>query len=493
METIINPSNPKETITYNRIGGTPENPIYFNDALKPSTQPAIITPQSLTPAPKVNVPSIQTTSPTEVLTTVPTRAQSDIEQARLEAERIQQAGGGESEKARNTLLESVRSLFGDRDTALNQQATIEEQAGIGEQRKILNEVNSQIAEQNIALRAEQDRIRNAPMSAAQKQIEVNAIENDYGRRLADLAIRQSAARGNIEGIQQDAERKTKLLLAPIDNQIEYFKTFGMANVDALSKKEQEKLQLIVTNLQNKRKEVQDLQKAKTELITEISNNGGGSSQFISQINGASTLEDAYAIAAKSGFIGKLDRLVKEAQLSKIRAEMAKDVAKEKPVSPMQLAQSQSKVATITDLVSSEAIRSAVGPTKLGRFIGRGIDVATGARQNFIAGVEQVTSQLTIDQLSRAKAEGATFGSLTEGERQAIADAATKINNWAIKPNGKVTGYNASEKDFKRELDKINNFAKLDFVLKGGDPTQVGITLTENGYETVNSDGSITIF
>ena len=325
METIKNPSNPNETITYNRIGGTPDNPIYFNDAIAPTNQPVNITPQSLTPSQQVSVPQVRQTSPTDVLTTVPARAQSDIEQARLEAERIQQATGGQAEQAQKTLLSSVRQLFGDRASAINQQATIEEQAGIGEQRKVLNEVNSQIAEQNIALRAEQERIRNAPMSASQKQVEINTIENDYGRRLADLAIRQSAARGNIEGIQQDAERKTKLLLAPIDNEIEYFKTFGQQNVDMLSKKEQQTLSLIVSNLESKKADIKELQKAKASLVSEIASNGGGSSQFISQINGAETLEDAYAIAAKSGYIGKLDRQIKQAQLNKIYSDIKKSV------------------------------------------------------------------------------------------------------------------------------------------------------------------------
>lgn len=160
---------------------------------------------------------------------------------------------------------------------------------------------------------------------------------------------------------------------------------------------------------------------------------------------------------------------------------------------MQSAQSEGNISEIDKLVKDSSIRSAVGPNKIARFIGRGFDSATGTRQNYIAGVEQLRSQLTLDSLINAKARGATFGALSEGELGVLSKSASKLGTWAITDkSGKVTGYNASEKAFRSELDKINNYAKLDYILKGGDPVSVGVQKMPDGSFIVqNSDGSYT--
>lgn len=157
------------------------------------------------------------------------------------------------------------------------------------------------------------------------------------------------------------------------------------------------------------------------------------------------------------------------------------------------AMAKGNIDDITSITQDPAIRSAVGPTGIARFVGRGLDVATGARQNFIASVEQLRSQLNLDTLVNAKARGATFGALSDNELQVLANAATKLGSWAIKDkSGTVTGYRANEKDFKAELDKINNYARLDYILKGGTPEDAGAQVMTDGSIVVkNSDGSFT--
>lgn len=317
-----------ETIKYNRIGGTQENPIYFNDPLPPPTgTPANITGTSLATAPKVNVPTVNTTSPaTGIITSTTQGALSDIEQAKLDAEAVQNAVGNKGNEAQQLLSQRAKELFDQRATTTAGQATLEDQAGIAEEQKSLNALNTQIADQNIQLRAEQDRVRSTPMSQSQRAVELNNIEDTYGRRLADLAIRKSASVGNIEAIQSNAERKTKLLLAPIDNQLEYLKTFGQQNVDNLTKKENQTLELLMKNLETKKADTKALEKAKADMIIELANNGGGKSDYIKQINDAQSLTDVYNLGAKSGYVGSLDRTLKQAQISKLSAERAKDVA-----------------------------------------------------------------------------------------------------------------------------------------------------------------------
>lgn len=124
------------------------------------------------------------------------------------------------------------------------------------------------------------------------------------------------------------------------------------------------------------------------------------------------------------------------------------------------------------------------------------DELTGDRQNFIASVEQMRSELTVEKLAQAKGQGVTFGALSDGERGLIANAATKIGSWAIheggNPDGTVIGYNIDEKSFKEEIDKINYFVKLDALIKGATLESVGAVKNPDGTVWImNSDGTFT--
>lgn len=233
----------------------------------------------------------------------------------------------------------------------------------------------------------------------------------------------------------------------------------------------------------------------------------------------------------------LDLSMKRLQLQKLQSE----------VNPSRLnilsqARSQENVQSVDMLARSAAIDSVVGPTLLsrgagtagglaGRFLAgatggallgggtgallggvgaipgalvggvlggtaaaiQGVgDTLTGERSNFIGGVEQLRSQLNLDTLIDAKNKGATFGALSDQELKVLSSAGTKLGTWAVKDsNGDVIGYRTSEANFRQELDKINYFAKLDYVLKGGNPAEVGVIENKDGTMWVqNSDGTL---
>lgn len=194
-----------------------------------------------------------------------------------------------------------------------------------------------------------------------------------------------------------------------------------------------------------------------------------------------------------------DIAYRQAQIDNIYSEIqsrgiqdAIDLQKQQPEGGIQvLAQVRDDVELINSLVTDSNLGAAVGTVP---FFGRFDPVATvtGGRANFVAGVEQMRSQLNLDALIGAKARGATFGQLSNQELQVLANAASKIGSWAVtNDSGKVTGYNASEKDFRAELDRINYFAKLDYILKGGNPEDVGAITTPDGVVwTRNSNGTI---
>lgn len=326
MNQTINNAT-KEVIQYNRIGGTPENPIYYNDPIPTSSTPLTQTAipvsdlQGVTP---IKVPNI--TPPRNETPAIVAQADQSVvnyQEAQRRADELLKTQGNTAQNERSALNKLAQDIFGQKSDIIGSQAQREKDLGITEQQKALAEVNSQIADTTIQLRAEQDRVRNTPMSQSQKAVELGVIEDTYGRRLTDMAIRQSAAQGNISAIREESDRQTRLLIAPLDNKLQYLTTFAKENVDALDKKEQQRLNLIIQDVQSQKEDVKALQSAKVNLVSEVTNNGGGTNtNLIARIQGAKTIDEAQAIASQSGFIGKLDRQIKQAQLAKIYKDMA---------------------------------------------------------------------------------------------------------------------------------------------------------------------------
>lgn len=135
---------------------------------------------------------------------------------------------------------------------------------------------------------------------------------------------------------------------------------------------------------------------------------------------------------------------------------------------------QEKIDNIEDIKSTmkKFGANAVGPNKLARF-----DLwswASGGKQELIGKVQQLISQDTLNTLINLKKAGGTLGALSDTERLMLQSAATKIGSWAITKNGRVVGYDISEKAFVEELNKIQKIAKTALDNGGG---QTGIVNT----------------
>lgn len=164
-------------------------------------------------------------------------------------------------------------------------------------------------------------------------------------------------------------------------------------------------------------------------------------------------------------------------------------------SPLAVASAKTKVNNMMDVAKNGGLESAVGPNAFAR---ASFDEAfTAKRSNFVASVQSLTAELVVGNLIQKKAEGATFGALNEQEFGVIKDSATKINQWAIKgkagtpEEGKIIGYKTTEQEFKKEWDNIQNYGKVDALLKGADPESIGVTVTDDGkYWTRDSNGKM---
>lgn len=222
--------------------------------------------------------------------------------------------------------------------------------------------------------------------------------------------------------------------------------------------------------------------------------------FQSQLQDATKLKEvANAIAIREGFTGatKEDsttandyaKLVQNGTMKienvpeKQRNAVAQALAKlPNPKDTANDAAAKEKANLAISLKTSPGLNSAVGPLKMFR---TAAPWNISNKQNFIAGVEQLVSGLSLDSLISAKAQGATFGALSDTEMRILASSATRIGTWAKKDDsGKIVGYKIDEQSFKDELDNINKI-----LLKGitsnsenqssSDPLNLGILNVSN--------------
>ena len=149
------------------------------------------------------------------------------------------------------------------------------------------------------------------------------------------------------------------------------------------------------------------------------------------------------------------------------------------------------VNTLDGVQTHKGFNNAVGPS-LFKWFTRAATPG-GAKQSFIGDVQNIVDNMSLEKLIKAKAEGATFGALSDNELRMLGSAATKIGTWSKKnKNGEVVGYNVSEKAFRQELDRISSLTKRAYILSGYQPQDVGAqTMNDGSVWVQNYDGSLT--
>ena len=162
------------------------------------------------------------------------------------------------------------------------------------------------------------------------------------------------------------------------------------------------------------------------------------------------------------------------------------------LTPLGKLQKEEKILQVDSLINNSYLNNAVGTNRAARL--SPASVFTAGKSDFVASVEQLVSSLSLTELQNAKAQGATFGALSNAEWKILGASATQIENWKEeKLIGKKTeGYQTSPAKFQAELDKINRFASMDYIIKGGLPEDIGLITTDDGniwYE--NADETLT--
>jgi len=372
---------------------------------------------------------------------------------------------------------------------------LEDAAGISKLKDQKKEIDKKIEAADSARLNELRALDSAGLTDAGRVSAARDIERKYAFQQADYALTKSVISRDLTSAQEDVDRKIQLQLEPLKIKADYLKTIYGDNKDILTKSEDRAFQTKIKEEDRNYKKEEDrlktLEDTKLEIL-KLASEQGAPLNILSEIQKATTPEEVYIKAGE--FSGNIvDRQIKQATLRKLQIDAKKAIGElgEVKQGPLAKAQAQNNINLISGLASDKYLNTAVGPNTLART--SFTNVFTGGKNNFIAGIEQLRSQLTLDSLVNAKARGATFGALSEGELKTLQASGSKLATWAIKDkDGNITGYSANETDFKRELDKINNFAKLDYLIKGGSPEDVGAKTMDDGTIWVlNSDGTYT--
>lgn len=199
-------------------------------------------------------------------------------------------------------------------------------------------------------------------------------------------------------------------------------------------------------------------------------------------NSSTYLQDAFRIAGsytvdpKAQYeleSAKLDNEVKREQIKTSKAQRDKIIKETgeigkpseadikadkeaKKVAEGVVTKATEQISQITKLLNHGSLQAAVGPSLLKPFARAGFQ--GGGKGDFIAGVKLLTSGGTLQTLLDLKQAGGTLGALSDGERQMLEQAFSKISTWEVKDEGVVVGYNTTEANFKKELDRIKTLA-----------------------------------
>lgn len=380
---------------------------------------------------------------------------------------------------------------------------IYKQEGVDTAKKQVDDLTSQIEAEQLANRRQIEELqRTNPngLFGGALQDETDRINRLSLQKQADLSIVQSAALRRYDTASAIADRRIQLEFEPLKVQLDALKYFYSENQATLNKEEDRLFQQKITQDERTYNEkftaAKTLQDTKLSVMKSLAEKGASTSVQLA-VQNATSPEEAMRIAAPYlAEVGDVSTQVVDLEGKKvlINSKTGETIrvlgGEEAANTALQTAQQKSNIELVDSL--RKTLSTAVGPTALSRL--SFTEPITGRRGTTIAGIEQLRSQLSLDSLINAKARGATFGALSEGELGILSNSATKIGSWAIKDkNGNITGYKASEKDFNKELDKINNFAKLDYILKGGAPEDVGaITMSDGSIVTENSDGTYSV-
>ena len=283
----------------------------------------------------------------------------------------------------------------------------------------------------------------------------------------------AAAQGDYEMAQQHVDKMYQIKSQDALAQYQWKNKVLDSVYSFANAQEQRRLDDLKVKEDRKYTEQQDFLKTQRSLLSSALQQGAPSS-VISAIGEATTVLDVLTAAGQyNGDV--LARQIQQAQLRKLNEAPGPSAPEVKningvdmqwnpqtkewetigagsgltPKDEQTLKSATDTLSKVDNLLTHPGFNSSVGPFNITRVA---LTDAFGNKQDFIASVENLVSQQTLNALTDLKARGGTLGALSEKELKILESTASKISSWRqLDPNGNITGYNTSETRFKAEL------------------------------------------
>lgn len=360
----------------------------------------------------------------------------------------------------------------------------EEQAGIPTLQTDLTDITNQINQTSLDFRRERERIQTeAGLTEGQRNARLRDVSRKQASQLADLEVIRMARSNSLENAQSIVQRKLQLQFADEDARIQNLQfVYGEVKED-LTKAEDRQFQKMMkreeAQLDIAKNEYERLESEKINLVRNAQANGAGN-QTMSAILNARSLDEAYRAAGSYGI--SIDAQLAYQKLKEMRGlNGGRDF-------PTIAARAEDKVNQIKYLTSDNlSLQFSSGGFRQSWLLPGVANRVNDWRAEII----NLTQRLELDELGRIKADGVTFGQLSNEERQAVGRAASSLNTAMIMKNGKPTGrFKMSTERVKENLDTIMQNVKLDFERRTGMDYGTYQSIT-NPYQ-LTSDGLIVI-
>lgn len=355
----------------------------------------------------------------------------------------------------NTFLTGeIAKLLGDTSTQGERTLQAEKDAGIPQLQTDLTDIVNEINTKDLEFRRIREEIMNTPgLTVGQRNARLADVTRKQTSELADLEVIRMARSNSLENAQSIIDRKLQLEFADEQARIDGLKFFYNENKELLTKADDREYQKLITQEERAfeiaKSNYQAVEQAKVELVKNASINGASPSTLKS-IMSAKTLDEAYTNAGSYGL-----SLADQYTRNQIRKQIS-DLGVE--VSDSKIEQTVNNVSLVDRILNSKGITLGVGTAPLLR--APRLDRAqTGI---LAADVKQLVGNLTLSKLQEAKANGVTFGALSEQELQTIANSATTLSSYMRTTKSGVTYFNTTEKEFKAEINRIRDLFIADY-------------------------------
>lgn len=341
---------------------------------------------------------------------------------------------------REQIEQGMLALLGQDNT--DEKAQLRKDAQVQEKQNTANRVLNELRSIRANFEDRKGKLENtneAGRSMGAIRNDINKLTSDTNRNLAFKSIEYDIANNDFQSAQATVTARIQDMKDEEDRQVQMYQTLYNFVQNDMSDSEKVQAQQAFQEAQSERSFARQKELAKYNSLLRI---------------------DEEAISAKL----KNAVTAQEAQeASKLAVPILRD-----------------KAGQIDGLLTDSGKKGAVGTNKLARI--SSLELFTGKKANFVAGVEQLISKETLDTLIGVKKRGGTFGALSEKELALLAQTASKIASWRVykddDPTKQVVAYKTTEKLFDQELKKLKSLTNRTIEQAGGsldnDPLGLGV-------------------